>query len=417
MVIKNVLMDGDKSVCCFFRKKKYTLTIIASNGTVSGAGTYNAGTQANIQATPNAGYQFDHWSGDLSGSINPTTILMNSNKTVTANFVLIPVVKYTLTTSVDPVDGGIVTGAGNYDKGTNVTVEAIPAVDYEFDHWNGATGIWAGLGIQLFETSDNVEQLSPKFSERVDELLANGFKQIRIDVTYWNYAPAIAIAKQAITIAVAKGANVTWGVGSGAGKITATNWPNYRQAIKDNAQWAQNNGVYEFQLGNEEEVHVDGVTITGAQMITNLKAVATEVQAIFTRGNISYSYGWQYDDNWIAAGRGDIDIIAGNLYMGGNGDYNYPWKAELDRLVAAFGVDHTYLTEFAPSYSAIENYSTDEAVQAQAVTEMINYLKSVGVRGNFFCYYDDSRPFGVQGFGALKTDGTYRQLWQSLLNS
>ena len=40
MATINVLMDGDKSVCAFFKKKKYTLTIIASNGTVSGAGTY-----------------------------------------------------------------------------------------------------------------------------------------------------------------------------------------------------------------------------------------------------------------------------------------------------------------------------------------------------------------------------------------
>ena len=273
--------------------------------------------------------------------------------------------------------------------------------------------IWSGLGMHIFPTSDNIWGLSSSFEERVDELLANGFTQLRIDVTYWAEASAVAIAKSAVAIAVSKGAEVIWGVGSGAGTITATNWLGYRQAILDNAQWAQDNGVYEFQLGNEEEVHVDGTTITGEQMITNLKDVATEVKQIFTRGNISYSYGWGYDVDWIAEGKGDIDIIAANLSMGDG------WKTTITNLINAFGVDGTYLTEFYPSWVSLDDYSTDEAVQAAAITEMIEYIKVSGMtRAIFFCYYDDSRPFGPEGFGVVKTDGNYRLLWsQALLDS
>jgi hypothetical protein len=281
--------------------------------------------------------------------------------------------------------------------------------------------MWSGLGMHLFPTSDNTYpfELSPFFDDWVDELLANGFTQIRIDVTYWADASAIAISKSAITLAVSKGAQVIWGVGAGATTLTSTNWPDFRQAILNAAQWAQDNGVYEFQIGNEEEAHVDGITITGSQMITNLKDVATEVQAIFTRGNVSYSYVWGYDDDWIAAGKGDIDIIAFNLYIDGEDYYSDGWKTIITNLVNAFGVDGTYLTEFGPSYSSLDDYSTDEAVQAAAVTEMIEYIKAPGMkRAIFFCYYDDSRPFGVQGFGVLKTDGNYRLLWnQALLNS
>jgi len=39
-----------------------------------------------VTAVPAAGWQFDGWSGDLSGTANPTTITMNANKSVTANF-------------------------------------------------------------------------------------------------------------------------------------------------------------------------------------------------------------------------------------------------------------------------------------------------------------------------------------------
>jgi hypothetical protein len=52
-------------------------------------GTYNAGTAVTLTATPNSGYTFSSWSGDLTGSTNPAQITMDGNKTVTAVFLLI----------------------------------------------------------------------------------------------------------------------------------------------------------------------------------------------------------------------------------------------------------------------------------------------------------------------------------------
>jgi len=43
--------------------------------------------------------------------------------------------KFNLDTSVDPAGSGTITGAGTYDKNTIVTVEAVPATDYEFDRF------------------------------------------------------------------------------------------------------------------------------------------------------------------------------------------------------------------------------------------------------------------------------------------
>jgi pectate lyase len=67
----------------------YSLTTTASpaaGGTVTGAGTYNAGTAVTVTATPAAGYTFTGWSGDASGTATSVTVTMNSNKSVTANF-------------------------------------------------------------------------------------------------------------------------------------------------------------------------------------------------------------------------------------------------------------------------------------------------------------------------------------------
>lgn len=267
---------------------------------------------------------------------------------------------------------------------------------------------WAGLGMGMFSTSDNIWSLSSFFDNQVDTLLANGFTQLRIDIPYWGDTGAVEISKAAVVRAVSKGAQVIWGVSSGAGTITSANWPAFRQAILDAAQWAQDNGVYEFQLGNEEETNIDGSTITADQIRTNLKSVAADVQAIFTRGKISYSCEQDSVSAWIEIGKGDIDVLAFNAYMGGT-EFNNNWKNVINDAVNAFGIEGTYLTEFAPSAASLDSYSTDESVQAAAVNIMIEYIKASGMtRALSFCYYDNSLPFGPKGFGALKTDKTYR---------
>ncbi len=43
-------------------------------------------TPVSVEAVPAFGYVFDGWSGDLSGTTNPATIVMDCDKSVTANF-------------------------------------------------------------------------------------------------------------------------------------------------------------------------------------------------------------------------------------------------------------------------------------------------------------------------------------------
>ena len=71
----------------------YTLTVNASNGTVTknpDQENYTSGIQVLLTATPAGGYQFNTWSGDVTGSQNPLTLTMTANKNITANFVVVP---------------------------------------------------------------------------------------------------------------------------------------------------------------------------------------------------------------------------------------------------------------------------------------------------------------------------------------
>ena len=91
-----ITMDSDKNVVANFLEKppqpitRYTLTTSVSpmgGGTISpGSGTYDENTVVTLQATPSSGYQFDHWSGDASGTGAMIKVIMDSNKSIVGNF-------------------------------------------------------------------------------------------------------------------------------------------------------------------------------------------------------------------------------------------------------------------------------------------------------------------------------------------
>jgi mannan endo-1,4-beta-mannosidase len=124
----------------------YTLTVNVSpqgSGSVSlnpPGGSYTAGTQVTLTAIANSGYVFSSWSGDLSGTTNPATITMNSNKIVTANFVQQNVSEYTLSVSVSPSGSGVVNinpFKSKYTAGEQVTLTAQANSGYVFSGWSG----------------------------------------------------------------------------------------------------------------------------------------------------------------------------------------------------------------------------------------------------------------------------------------
>lgn len=143
-------MDSDKVVTAVFDAiGAFTLTTSSSpaeGGVVNRApdqDTYAPDTEVTLTAVPNPGYFFTGWSGDLSGSVNPTTITMDGDKDVVALFQTIP--QYTLT--VLPSDGGSVQPdpSGLYLAGTVVGLTAVPNADFEFVRWEGDVDLGASV--------------------------------------------------------------------------------------------------------------------------------------------------------------------------------------------------------------------------------------------------------------------------------
>ena len=119
----------------------YTLTTIsnpAEGGTVSPlTQQYEEGKPVSLKASPAAEYLFKNWSGTIG--INNPSVVMNSDKTVIANFVR---KKYPLT--IEIVGEGTVTEAiikqgvtTDYNSGTIVELTADSIDEWEFVEWTG----------------------------------------------------------------------------------------------------------------------------------------------------------------------------------------------------------------------------------------------------------------------------------------
>lgn len=118
---------------------QYTVSATASNGSVSGTGSYAEGAEVTLTASPNDNYSFTSWSSsDISianASANPLVFTMpNKAVSITANFT--ECTKHTVTLADD--GHGSTSGGGEQCDGS-VTVTATPNSGYRFVNWTNTS--------------------------------------------------------------------------------------------------------------------------------------------------------------------------------------------------------------------------------------------------------------------------------------
>lgn len=81
--------ESDGSVCNLC-PGPHTLALSTSSGGTTdpapGIYTYNGGAYVTLEALPSSGYSFNGWSGDATGTFSSIEIVMDSDKSITANF-------------------------------------------------------------------------------------------------------------------------------------------------------------------------------------------------------------------------------------------------------------------------------------------------------------------------------------------
>ena len=79
-----------QSVSVNYTQIEYSLTITSAHGTVTknpDKASYSPGEIVQLNATADHGWLFEKWTGDVTDAANPVSVTMDSNKSLTANFI------------------------------------------------------------------------------------------------------------------------------------------------------------------------------------------------------------------------------------------------------------------------------------------------------------------------------------------
>jgi hypothetical protein len=211
-----ISMGADRSVTLTFVRVPYTLTLTGVGSgrvrvdgvlhTLPWSGDFVTGGVPNLEAVPDAGWQFSAWSGDLSGSANPTTITMDGDKDVTATFTRI---SYNLTLTGVGSGSVLVDGvphalpwSGSFLSGTVVNLEAVPAGGWNFVNWSGSV---SSPSATIAVMMDGNKAITANFTQQfVLALTKTGNGSVRVNGTLralpWSeaFAPGTSVPLEAV---------------------------------------------------------------------------------------------------------------------------------------------------------------------------------------------------------------------------
>lgn len=265
--------------------------------------------------------------------------------------------------------------------------------------------VWSGLGMnyghQLSSSPYDISQAESDLSY----LKSLGITYLRIAMPGSTDSSTIPYCKDLCLRALAKGFSVLWGVGPSA-SFDQSAWDTYLAYVPTLAQWAQDNGLTEFSIGNEAENRTSG-TPSISTVQSNLRTLATTCQSIFTRGPISYSVADGYKANWYG-NLGDLDKISVNVY-----DTSSAFRTACNAVYSNFG-SQGEITEWSTTLGYL-TYN-DEEKWTKDVASRLEIIKNSGIlRAYYFCYRANGN-LGVTAdkWNMILTDGNFRTAWNSL---
>jgi len=290
-----ITMDGNKTVTATFAvapARTLTVSVVGSGFVVKSPNqsSYPSGTVVTLTAYPLAGSTFTGWSGDLTGSTNPTTITMDVNKVVTATFAPIP--SYVLTTTSLPSMGGTIGKSPNqssYPSGTVVTLSAYPHAGYTFTGWSGdLTGSTNPTTITMDANKTVTATFAPVFSIS----LSSGWNLISVPVP--------------LPVASIPGLLFVYGYHD------VSSWSVPMTLLPGEGYWVQvQNAVTVLLTGTPETAPVTLTYLAGWQLLGNPFDVPLPISNITNHELITTCYSYDPQSGW-----GVVDLITGVLQPG-----------------------------------------------------------------------------------------------------
>lgn len=140
-----ITVEDEKNVSAIFERREYALNIetegegmVKEEVVEQKEKDYESGTMVELTAEPEDGWRFEGWKGDLEGDENPSTIMIDEEKNVTAVF---EPDTFPLNIHIEgegKVKEEVVKDkAKDYVSGTTVQLTADPEEDWRFLRWEG----------------------------------------------------------------------------------------------------------------------------------------------------------------------------------------------------------------------------------------------------------------------------------------
>ena len=235
----------------------------ASNGSITGAGTFPYGTTVTLVALANEGFQLGSWTENDSivSTSDTLTFMAETDRNLVANFIIKQV---NVTAVADPVGSGTVTGAGTYNYGDPVVLTATPLGQFQFLNW-----------------TENGEEVS---------------MEPTISFTAYNHRNLVAHFFTTITIAATtdpEGSGIIQGVGTYnyAEPVTLTALPNMGFSF---VNWTENDTLYSTETSINFTAYVNRTFVAHFDSIMHhINVSANNAEAGTVSGGGDYQEGSQ----------------------------------------------------------------------------------------------------------------------------
>ena len=267
--------------------------------------------------------------------------------------------------------------------------------------------MWTGIGVNYGHHLGTFDEST--VTSDLQFLKGNGITKVRVAMPTYSSSTTIEKVRSVALVAKRLGMYVMYGVTAGSGSaFSASQWTAFKAQVLIEAAWASTNGISEFSLGNEEELHNDDIDPTDATIRTDIKALATTIKGLYPSLTISYQTAQTHITNWTNDGKGDLDKIGFNCYGGASTFYT-----DVKSIVTNFGS-----AGFVSEFSTNSGISTDSEQQWESrIRARRNLLQELGISsGYFFAFTDGSFGLPTDVWAIKKSDGTYRQALNSLIN-
>lgn len=273
---------------------------------------------------------------------------------------------------------------------------------------------WPALGMNYGHQATHNPYSATQISADLGFLRAMGVAKLRIAFPTFD-AGGISAIQSLVQTALSMGFYVVWGATSSGGTpVSSSRWASFKNYVLTTlAPWAQaqQNPSLELSIGNEEELHCDGTTLTVATVVSDLAALASTVQGIYTFGPVSYQASIGFLSNWATNGLGGLDRIGFNAYALGPVSIT----AHATNIVNAFP-SQGYLSEWGTPNGY--NDFANEALFATVIDKQLRALKTTAIPdAYYFCFRDGSFGLPSNAWAIKKTDDNWRQAAPALFSS